>query len=147
MTKPNRKNSDSQSADIVLSWSVHLARTNPVKFVFVLAVILISSTISRIVIGGIAPLAVAITLIASLADFLFPVQYEITLDGAQCRMIHKRSEIRWEKVNNCYIDDVGIKLSPLPENSRLEGFRGVYLRFAGNKDTVIEAVKTLWKPK
>ncbi len=82
-------------------------------------------------------------MMASLSDFLFPVQFEIRPDRVGCRMLFKSSEIKWADVKRCYLDDQGIKLSPLDRISRLEAFRGVYLRFADNEAEVVEAVKSL----
>lgn len=58
-------------------------------------------------------------------------------------MFLKGTEIKWENVKRCYVDDLGVKLSPLDRASRIEAFRGVYLRFGDNQDAVIEAVKSL----
>jgi len=90
-------------------------------------------------VGGLA----AAALTASLADFLLPVRYVISRDKASVKMIGKSLEIKWQDVKRCYLDESGVKLSPLDRVSRLEAFRGVYLRFADNKDEVIEAVKSL----
>jgi len=74
------------------------------------------------------------------------VRYVVTEHGASCRMLLKAARIQWADVRRCYIDDLGIKISPLNRRSRLEAFRGVYLRFAGNRDEVISAVKALRGP-
>ncbi|MCX8053363.1 MAG: hypothetical protein N3B12_06110 [Armatimonadetes bacterium] len=97
------------------------------------------------VIGPLGSVAVAIALVGSLAEFLFPVTYEITSDSAVCRTLFKQTEISWHNVRRYYLDNSGIKLSPLDRPSRLEAFRGVYLRFAGNDRQVIEAVRAIRK--
>lgn len=84
-----------------------------------------------------------VALVASLSDFLFPVTYFITPHGASCKMLLKSSEIKWANVRRCYLDDCGVKLSPLDRTSRVEAFRGVYLRFGDNQDEVIKIVKSL----
>lgn len=61
-------------------------------------------------------------------------------------MLLKSSEIKWANVKRCYLDDFGVKLSPLDRVSRVEAFRGVYLRFGDNQNEVIEAVKALRPP-
>ena len=82
-------------------------------------------------------------MLGAMADFWFPISYEISSDGARCKMLLKSSEIKWNNVKRCYLDNDGVKLSPLDTLSRREAFRGIYLRFNGNKDTVIETVKSL----
>jgi len=88
-------------------------------------------------------LAVTLVMVASCAEFVFPMTYVLTCESAICRSIFKVSEIRWENVRRCYVDDMGLKLSPLDRQTRLEAFRGVYLRYADNETEVIEKVKKL----
>lgn len=127
----------------ILSWTVHLARQHPSRLAVAVAFVTLAACAGYFAIGPLAAVAVALVLSASLADFLFPVSYVLTRDGAECRMLFKSSQIRWENVRHCYVDDQGVKLSPLPRQSRLEAFRGVYLRFADNEEQVTEAVKSL----
>ena len=35
----------------------------------------------------------------------------------------------------------GVKLSPLAESGRLSPFRGVFLRYSGNRETVLEYIR------
>ena len=127
----------------ILSWTVHLARKQPARAIVSLAFISVAAAAGFALAGPfVAVLAVGV-MVASLADFLFPVRYTITHEKASCRMLVNRTEIRWADVKRCYLDDFGVKLSPLDQRSRLEAFRGVYLRFADNKDEVIETVKSL----
>jgi hypothetical protein len=127
----------------ILSWTVHLARIRPAKAIASVAFICAATAAGCLVAGPFVAGLVAAALIASLADFLFPVRYVITREKASCKMIAKGTEMKWADVKRCYLDDCGVKLSPLDRVSRLEAFRGVYLRFADNKDEVIETVKSL----
>jgi hypothetical protein len=125
----------------VLSWTVHLARTHPVRAIVAVAFVCAAAAVGCFAAGPYVAAMAAGAMVASLADFLFPVRYVITHDKARCEMLVKRAEIRWANVKHCYLDDLGVKLSPLDRKSRLEAFRGVYLGFAVNKDEVIQAVK------
>lgn len=129
--------------DVILSWTVHLARQHPCKLVCSLGLVALAACAGFWVIGLLGSLAVITVMTASLADFLFPVRFELTPDGAACKMLFKSAQINWSCVRRCYLDDSGVKLSPLAGVSRLEAFRGVYLRFNGNQQQVISAVKTL----
>jgi hypothetical protein len=82
-------------------------------------------------------------LISSLADFLFPVRYEINERGASVRTLLGRTFIEWERVRKYYLDDHGIKLSPLIKPGRLEAYRGVYLKFGSRRDEITEAVRRI----
>ncbi|MEN6356849.1 MAG: hypothetical protein ABFD83_07165 [Armatimonadota bacterium] len=129
---------------IVMSWNVHLARQCPMKLAVLAGSIAFVSIAAYWWIGCLAVFAVAAVMIAGFADFVFPVNYTLTRESALCHTKFKQSEIKWENVQRCYLDDTGVKLSPLDRPSRLEAFRGVYLRFADNKSDVIDTVKALW---
>lgn len=135
--------SNTASAEPILSWSVHLARRYPAKAIISLAFVAAATAVGCALAGPYVALVVAAALVASLSDFLFPVKYLVTPDGASCRMLLKSSEIKWANVKRCYVDALGVKLSPLDRVSKVEAFRGVYLRFGNNQDEVIETVKSL----
>jgi len=129
--------------DLILRWRVHLASEHPGKLLCSLGLAALASAAAYHALGPLGSAAVALALIGSLADFLFPVTYEITAHRAACRMLIKRAEIEWRSVRRCYVDQAGVKLSPLEGPSRLEAFRGVYLRFNGNREQVIDAVHAM----
>lgn len=129
--------------EIVMSWNVHLARQYPMKMLTLAGLTVFVSAAAYWWVGSLAVLVVAVAMIAGFADFVFPVNYILTQDSALCRTKFKQSEIKWKNVQHCYLDDMGVKLSPLDRQSRLEAFRGVYLRFADNENDVINTVKAL----
>lgn len=135
----------------VLTWSVHLAQDSPKRMLIAL-LCLISTAIAGYFImsrfgsaaGMLGGAVGAFAILSSLSDYLFPLRYEITRDHATCRRLMGITQIEWKDVKRCYLDDLGIKLSPLIRKSRLEAYRGVYLRFGpDNKDKIIEIVKSL----
>lgn len=129
--------------EVVMAWNVHLAREYPAKLTCLISLIVFAALSALMIIGPPAMIAVAVIMTAGFADFLFPMRFIITGESATCKTLLKQSEIKWENVRRCYIDDLGVKLSPLNRISRLEAFRGVYLRFADNQETVVETVKSL----
>jgi len=139
-SKPSATTVEDQA---VLTWTVHLARTQPAKAAVSVAFVCATTVLGWMLVGPFVGGLAAAALTASLADFLLPVRYVISRDKASVKMIGKSLEIKWQDVKRCYLDESGVKLSPLDRVSRLEAFRGVYLRFADNKDEVIEAVKSL----
>lgn len=144
MTANNRvDNSPTTDEPPVLSWTVHLVREQPGRLVVVVPVILVAAFCAYSLMNIIGVIAVGFVLAASLSDFLFPVYYELTHDRAVCKRMTGMSVIRWEHVRRCYLDDFGVKLSPLHKRTRLEPYRGVYLRFGHNKDQVIDTVRSL----
>lgn len=81
----------------------------------------------------------------SLSEFVFPIRYALTEQGASARCGPTALEMRWTDVRHAYLTDDGIKLSPLrTKNSRFEPLRGIFLRFDDtNRATVIAAVRHL----
>jgi hypothetical protein len=80
-------------------------------------------------------------LTASVSDFLFPIQYRLTEDGALMRGLLTRRKMAWHSVRRVVRDDLGVKLSPLPRHSRLEAYRGIYLWFSDrNSDEVMASI-------
>ncbi|HUV04806.1 MAG TPA: hypothetical protein VMX94_06835 [Armatimonadota bacterium] len=132
------------STEPILSWKVHILRESPGRMFLVGPVVLGSLLASYIMFQSLLVLAVAaFLLISALAEFLFPIRFVISEHGAFSRTLLSRTYIEWDRVKKYYLDDRGIKLSPLEPRGRLEAYRGVYLRFGGNRDEVIEAVRRM----
>ena len=134
----------SAKAEPILTWKVHLIRENPVKVLLIAPVLLISLLVCYVFTHSPIFMAVTLALLASsLADFLFPVRYEINERGASSKTLLGRTFMEWDRVKKYYLDDHGIKLSTLPRPGRLEAYRGLYLRFGGNQDEVIGVVRRM----
>lgn len=126
-----------------IAWTVHLARQEPLKGALALGMLVAVACIGTTTVGPYTALVACIISILSLRDFLFPVSYQVSAEGARMRGLLRKAEVSWDDVRNCYLDDSGIKLSPFDRQSRLETFRGLYLRFGGNREQVILAVREL----
>jgi len=132
------------SREPILAWKVHLVCEQPVKALWIAPVVIVSLALSLIIFHSfIYPLIALIIFLSALSEYLFPIHYRITEDGASMRTLTGRAFIKWVDVKKYYLDDCGIKLSPLENPGRLEPYRGVYLRFGENKDTVIGTVRRM----
>ncbi len=135
---------DAVPTEPILTWSVHLMREKPAKVLLLVPFVVLSLVICYSTFHSLLFLAVVLFLFSSsLADFFFPVRYEISDIGASSRTLFSRTFIAWDRVARYYLDDAGIKLSPLANQGRLEAYRGVYLRFGGRKDEVIAVVRRM----
>lgn len=148
MDQTYRETQSGKAGEVVenpsLAWQVHLLREEPAKAFLIAPFVAISLFVCYIIFHS--PLFLAVTLflfMSSLSEFLFPIRYTIDSRGALSRTLFGRNYIEWERVQKYYLDDHGIKLSPLRRQGRLEAFRGVYLRFGGHREQVIEAVRRL----
>ncbi len=98
---------------------------------------------ARMLGSPVAGLFAAALLAAAIGDYLFPVRHELRLRTATVSCLFSRQEIAWERVRTVWMSEDGIKLSPLRRRSRLEAFRGVFLRFGAERDAVLETVRRL----
>jgi hypothetical protein len=129
-------------AEPSLEWSVHLARGEPRQAAGALLATAGAGIVVWSVFGNpLMGLAAVAVILGSIAEFLFPIRHRLTAQGAEVRFGLSRSFIAWSQVRKCYLSAEGLKLSPLPSPHRLEVFRGVFLRFADNKDQVIDFVR------
>lgn len=91
-----------------------------------------------------ALLGIAVIFVST-AELFLPVKFRI--DGNEARQACGISvtAIKWADVKRLIPQDDGVRLSPFDEQNRLDAFRGVYLRYAGNKDEVLGKIAELWK--
>lgn len=77
----------------------------------------------------------------STTEVFLPTRYRMNSDGvrAQCGM--SVTSLDWSNVKRVIPDQAGVLLSPLAQKSRLDAFRGVYLRFAGNREEVLAKIR------
>jgi hypothetical protein len=142
--KSDRKSTLPSTAEPILTWEVHLLRLNPAKMLVVAPVVAVSTLVAYVLTHSVLlPVATLFLFVSALAEYLFPVRYELTMRSASVYSLFKRATIEWTKVKKCYLDEYGIKLSPLSVPGRLESYRGLYLRFGDNRDEVISTVRRL----
>jgi hypothetical protein len=125
-----------------LEWRVHLARRQPRKTALALGLMIGAAAWSVVVFGNVtAPAASVALLIGALSEYLFPVRYRLTGEGAEARGPFYWRKIAWQEVRRVYVGEQEIKLSPLPHPGPREGFRGVLLRCPDNQEPVRELVE------
>ncbi len=86
-----------------------------------------------------ALLAVAI-LGGSLSSFFLPTHYVLYAGGLESRFLGVHRRFTWDQFRSYYPDKNGVLLSPFVQPSRLENFRGFYLRFDGQRENVLRIV-------
>jgi hypothetical protein len=124
-----------------LVWTVHLARRRPRRTAASLLVIAAGSIAAGY--GFQSPLLgllAAFLLLASISDYLLPIRFALSPEGAEARGLLHRRRMPWDRVRRVLRDDRGVKLSPLPRHSRLEPYRGIYLWFADNAGDVMAII-------
>jgi len=130
--------------EVVLTWRIHLAKEQPQQLAGILVAMAGMGMLAYVLFQNLIPaIVMAFVFLGSLSDFLLPVTYTLTKKEASASTLVGKQVIAWEKVRKCYLHEDGIKLSPLGRKSRLEAYRGVFLRFNGNQEELIEAVRKL----
>lgn len=139
-------NSDysAENSSFEFVWKVHMLSSEPSKLLLILPVVILSGVICYFIFKSILYLAVMLILyIIALSDYIFPIKYITTNETASARTVFSFSAIKWADVKKYYIDQFGIKLSPFNNRTKLEAYRGVYLRFGKYKDQVVDVVKRM----
>jgi hypothetical protein len=117
--KRNRRNSILVSVFLVILWAVVYIVTSSALFLVLSVVIMLGS----------------------LSPFYLPTRYELTEDEVKVNYVFRSMEKSWTSYRSYYPDKNGVLLSPFPRPSRLESFRGVYIRFEGNKEAVLGFIR------
>jgi len=93
--------------------------------------------------GGLGYAAIAAAfLLGSLARYFVPTDYELDAAGVCVRFLGHARRVPWEAVRRVGVRREGVQLSPFERPSRLESFRGTFLRFAGNRHEVVSFVES-----
>ena len=126
----------------MLKWTVH-----PIKKKWKASVIVILFLISLcasiyISFDSLAYLFLsAIILFFSLTPFFLPTTYFLQDDCINVKSIFRNVSRDWSSFKSFYPDKKGVLISPFSTPSRLENFRGLYVRFDDNRSEVLNFIR------
>jgi len=128
-----------------MEWQVHLSKRNPEKVAGIALAAVIAAVGGWLLLRS--PLFAVLGLIfilGSTTDFWLPMRYRLDEKGASLKCGVSMSAIEWPNVKSVMETTDGVKLSPLAGEgkSRLEAFRGVFLRFENNRDEVLAKIRS-----
>jgi len=139
---PKRDPQPQNTSAIGMQWTVHLIKRNwiisagVVLFLVILcAAIYLSFSSATFLILSIAILTI------SLSPFFFPTTYTFQDDCITVKSLLRKSSRNWDSFKSYYPDRNGLLLSPFTSPSRLENFRGLYIRFEGNRSEVVDFIE------
>jgi len=89
----------------------------------------------------------ALIFTATLSTFFFPTKYEISKNKVKIKYLVNKVEKDIKSFRSYYPDKNGVLLSPFPRPSRLENFRGVYVRYHQNKAEVDAFIKKIFEER
>lgn len=125
----------------LLRWCYHPVREGGGRLLAVLAFL----TGMPILLGWLyGPFFVILSLVilgGSLGTYFLPTEYIVYSGGLETRFIGVTRRFAWDQFRSFYPDRNGVLLSPFPSPSRLENFRGLFVRFNHNRDDVLAIVR------
>lgn len=124
-----------------MNWISFPFMENKIKGIIVLLFILALSLGVFFLISKFLSFFTFIVLIASVIPYYSPTYYSINEDGIKITHLGIKREKKWKEIKKCYVEKNGIFLSPFETNTRLENYRGIYVRV--NKDLKEEVIKFL----
>lgn len=128
----------------VLEWRVNLRKQQPKQAASALFFIVAVSGFFLFVFQNLVWAGFALVMLLIFTrEFFLPVRYRLTTKAAEMRYLGGWYRMEWKDVKACYLDECGVKLSPFRFRTRLDRFRGIYLRFGDNREAVVEKVKEL----
>lgn len=134
--------------DSGLHWRIHLLRQKPDRLPALLMVLAIGATCVWLMFGALLPVLAAVALLTgSVSDYLFPISYRLTNQEVALESLTARIALPWKEVRRCRLHTHAILLTSLAAPSRLDAFRGIFLRFApdgqpGDRQSVLTALTT-----
>lgn len=134
------RNSDSTTSK--LEWTVHPVKRNwKVSAGVILFLIILCAFIYYSFDSFVYLFLSVIFLAGSLSQFFFPTKYILREDCITVKSPFRKFSRQWNHFGSYYPDKNGVLLSPFPSPSRLENFRGVYIRFSYNRAEVMDFIK------
>lgn len=133
-----------QQTEPLISWVVHPAKKRPAIAILVIAfVALIAVGIYSWTFSPLFTALCTIILLGSLAGFFFPTRYALHDDVVVVKYTITSIKKEWSQYRSFYKDKNGVLLSPFAVRSRLENFRGIYLRFGDcDRDKVMALIES-----
>jgi hypothetical protein len=123
-------------------WRVHPLRENWTRSTLLLLFLLfLFSGIYWLFQSVFVTLLSAIVVICSLYRYFVPFRYELYQHELVVTAPFYRLTKSWDAFRSFYVDNNGVLLSPFAKPSRLENFRGVYVRFGANRSEVLDFIK------
>ena len=131
------------SDEVVLRWSTHpVKRSTKISILVILFLFVIWFLVYLTTFSLLLTILSVVIMLGSLSPFFLPTYYELDNKKVKVKFFLNTKEKEWSMFRSFYVDKNGVLLSPFERPSRLENFRGLYVRFDQNKDDVLDFVKS-----
>jgi hypothetical protein len=135
----NGSQSDGEGAGKSLRWRIHPVVERPGQGVLLIGIIGLCSWVFWVWFGQFYGIFSLVVLGLSMASFFLPTTYELDEEGIEIISLLVVRHFRpWSEFRNFYVHDVGVHLSTFSKPSRLDAFRGNFIRFTpSNREQVV----------
>jgi hypothetical protein len=124
------------------TWRVHPLRENWTRSALLLLfLLLLFSGVYWLFQSVSVTLLSTIFVTSSLYRYFVPFRYELYEHELVVSAPFYRVTKSWSDFRSFYTDNNGVLLSPFAKPSRLENFRGVYVRFGANRSEALDFIK------
>ncbi len=115
-----------------LKWKTHPMKDSWKATAGAISAIVLAAMSVFLISGNLVFSAISLLiLVFSLSPFFFPTEYQLGPDSISVKGPFSRKLRSWSYFRRYYPDRKGVFLSPFSRPSRLESFRGIYVRFGG----------------
>jgi hypothetical protein len=125
----------------LLRWRYHPVREGGGRLVAVIAFLVGVPLLFGWLYGPFFVILALLILGGSLGTYFLPTNYVFYSGGLETHFIGVTRRFTWDQFRSFYPDRNGVLLSPFPVPSRLENFRGLFVRFNGNSEAVLSIVR------
>lgn len=126
----------------VISWTTHPARANPARAAAVLGMIALVPLALQIFFADPFLTILGFLLLAlPLVSWFFPTRVLLDDRGVTVRGVWGRRFRRWEAFRSFQHDARHVRLCPFRRPSRIDGFRGVLLRFGPGRNDALAYIR------
>ena len=138
-----KENLQPQNANTISTqWTVHLIKRNWIVSTAVVLFLIILCSAIYLSFGSATFLFLSVAILfISLVPFFFPTTYTFQDDCIIVKSLLRKSSRQWDSFKSYYPDRNGVLLSPFSSPTRLENFRGIYIRFENNRAEVVDFVE------
>jgi len=134
---------DQMNHESVLKWSTHPVKKKALLSILVILFLLVVWAVVYLTTSSLFLTVLSVVImLGSLSSFFLPTHYELDQEKIKVRFFLTQRQREWSAFRSFYVDKNGVLLSPFAKPSRLENFRGIYVKFNQNKDQVVDFVKS-----
>ena len=122
-----------------LRWKVHPVAERPGHGALLIGIIGFCTYLFWSGFGQFYGIFALVVLVAAMAPFFLPTVYKLDEEGIEITSLFVVRHFRpWGEYRNFYTHNVGVHLSTFSKPSRMDAFRGNFIRFTpGNREQVI----------